>query len=265
MAAAIHDLPPTPRRVRWRAVLGHAWPLALAGILLTVYGGLVGLMFLFHRQGLLQREHDLDREAKHTEGRIKRVEPVAAGGSTEKVLFEYHSPGMALLEGTSFVASGRLHEGEKVEVEYLEHLPVARVAGGRITLAPDPLESHLRYVMAPGSLCLLLWLGLVLRLRSLLASGDVAVAAILAVRTVPIALPTMLRVHYSFRDHNAKLRTGSHWVRAHGPLAGTIASSPRQVVVVHDRSKPRVSRLVLPADFRSPNAAAPAIGEESLR
>jgi hypothetical protein len=74
------------------------------------------------------------------------------------------------------------------------------------------------------------------RLRSLLASGDVAVAAILAVRTVPIALADdaarPLLVPRSQREAEDRLPLGA----AHGPLAGTIASSPRQVVVVHDRS-----------------------------
>jgi len=38
MTREVHDIPPAPRQVRWRAVLWHWWPLAFLGFVLAVHG-----------------------------------------------------------------------------------------------------------------------------------------------------------------------------------------------------------------------------------
>ena len=51
MTREVHDIPPAPRHVRWRAALWHRWPLAFLGFVLAVYGGLITLMLFLASTG----------------------------------------------------------------------------------------------------------------------------------------------------------------------------------------------------------------------
>ena len=65
-------------------------------------------------------------------------------------------------------------------------------------------------------------------------------------------------------DHNARLRTGSHWVRAHGRLAQVLREQRHQIAVVHSRTRPNRSRLVLPQDFRGTRARLDPLEKERV-
>ena len=278
MTRAIHELPPIPRIVQWRAVLGSAWPLLFLGFLLAIYGGAIGVMFFFHRQGKMQDDLDLDARGKQVVGKVLAILPLTrerADRSLQRIDHEFVVPsgasryGPQRQAGSSFVAGRSLVAGDSIEIDYLPLRPdVSRVTGGRISLAPDLLDSHLRFVLLPGLLCTLAWAWFVLRARNLLAQGDATVGDLLAVRPVPGCIPDMVRVHYSFRDRSAHLRTGTHWVRAHGRLMEWLERHQGFVhglIVVHDRKNPRRSRLAVPADFRGSKTRFDSLPEQSKR
>lgn len=278
MTRAIHELPPVPRIVRWRAVLGCAWPLLFLGFLLVIYGGAIGLMFLFHRQGKAQDDRDLDAHARRAMGKVVAILPLPDDpryAGLQRVEHEFPVPfganryGPQRQPGSSFVAGRKLRVGDPVEIEYLQlHTEVSRVVGGHISLAPDLLDPHLRYVLLPGVLCTLAWAWFVLRARRLLGNGDATVGDLLAVRPIPVCIPDMVRVHYSFRDRTAHLRTGSHWVRAHGRLMRWLdrqKDSSHSLIVVHDRKDARRSRLAVPEDFHGSRTHFDAMTEDSRR
>ena len=58
----------------------------------------------------------------------------------------------------------------------------------------------------PGGLLLLGWLAGVFQLRHVLVHGDVTVGVVHRIVRVPLVLPEMLRVDYTFRDHRAVTR-----------------------------------------------------------
>ena len=278
MSRAIQELPPAPRAVRWRAVMGCAWPLLFLGFVLGIYGGAIGVMFLFHRQGKAQDDADLDRAGTVVHGKVVDILPIPRTpphGQLQRVEHEFVIPfgaskfGPLRQRGSSFVSGRNLAIGDRVDIEFVASRPeVSRIAGGKISLAPDPFDFHLRYVLMPGLACLVLWSWFVLRARRLLTLGDVAAGDVLAVRRVPVCIPDMVRVHYSFRDRTAQLRTGTHWIRAHGRLMQWIdafVNAPHAVIVVHDRKNPRHSRLAVPDDFRAGRASHEPQPEESSR
>ena len=252
-------LPPTPRAVQIRAVLGRRWGLALVAFLLTVYGGAFGLLLWFHRGGKLKDDLDLDAGAAVTSGRVLTIEPTAAriqGQEIVRLTFEFEVPGgdgafgPRRQDGLSFGEQGTLRAGAAVPIEYLPARPeVSRIQGMRITLVMDPGPLHARFVLLPG---LALWIAYaagVLRLRALLRHGDAAVAEVLAVRRLRAVVPEIFAVHYSFRDWHAQLRTGRDWVRVHGPLGRLVQSGQTRVPVVHWRTRPSRCHLTLAEDF----------------
>jgi hypothetical protein len=87
--------------------------------------------------------------------------------------------------------------------------------------------------------------------------GDVARGEVLTVIQLRRILPTMLAVTYGYRDHRARYRTASHWVRARSDLGERLSSNPRKIAVIHDRNGGGVSRLVMSADFRLQPSSRP--------
>jgi hypothetical protein len=270
MTREVHDVPPAPRRVRWRAVAWHRWPLALAGFLLSVYGGLFGLMFGFAGTGSLSRTDQKltaglgDGSTQRVAGLVAGVEAVPErlrGAGLEVVRFEYEHARAGAARGQCFAPAGRFRTGDRVTVEYdVAHGELSRIVGTRVTLVS--LLAFARdwfgWVVAPGLCALLLWFGSVLRLRHLLAHGDVAAVEILSARAVRGVIPNMLAVQFQFRDHRAELRRGRHWVRQRSALGVRLGDEPRRLAVVHDRRHPRRCRLVLASDFHAtPPVPAP--------
>jgi hypothetical protein len=75
----------------------------------------------------------------------------------------------------------------------------------------------------------------------------------------------MLAVDYTFRDHHATWRHNRHWVRMHGALGSRLRSQLQsgdyeEMPVLHDRTRPRRNRMVLPEDFL---AIEPIVLQES--
>lgn len=262
MSREVHAVPPAPRHVLWRAVLWHRWPLALAGFLLAVYGGLFGMMLGFAGTGSISRTDQqlaagvLDGSTRQTDGTVTQVEPSSAqmrGAALDTVHFTFEHETAGTTHGRCFARTGRFRAGDQARVEYDPlHAEISRLEGTRVTLVSlwNLAQSWLLATVGPGLLAILLWLAGVLRLRALLAHGDVAVAEITELRIVRLVIPGMFAVEFGFRDHHAHPRRGQHWVRQRSALGMRLARGPARIAVVHDRRRPARCRIVLPEDFQ---------------
>jgi hypothetical protein len=267
MTREVHDIPPAPRLVRWRAVLWHRWPLAGMGAFLAVYFGLVALM-LFHARGGKPRDDSRLAHSPHrTEGRVIAVRDSHAtwdGEPAVVVTYRFTLPGESPHEAECFARHGRFAVGDRAPVRFLaDETHVHCLEGGRLSLVGDWLTPVIALFVLPGLLCLLLWLQGVFALKAVLRDGDVAVARIVDVAPVRLVLPAAYAVRYEFRDHRAETRTGRHWVRARSTLGERIAARARRAIVVHSRVHPQHSRLVLAEDFL-PQATPPPNGSVPL-
>ena len=253
MTREIHELPPAPRHVRWRAVACRRLPLAIVGFLLAVYGGAWTLMLFFAQAGKPQDDRLLDRSARHAPARVVRVEPVRAwieDAPAVRVEYRYVPEDGAERTGTCFAPAGRFRPGAAVHAEYLPGMPhKSRLVGGRISLLGDWATPGLRLAVFPGVLLLLLWLQGVVDLRRMMTWGVAAVAEVLEVRPVRYVLPEMLVVNYRFRDHHALPREGRHWVRRRSSLGRRLEALPTRAAVLHSRARPEHNRLVVVEDF----------------
>ncbi len=253
MSRELRQIPPAPRVLRWGAVLWHQWPIALLGVTLALYGGLWTLMFYFASGGKPQDDIRLTRDAVQTQGQVDELELRKVdfrGQALDQVFYSFPGPGGFPEKGKCFVPADSLRVGETITVEFLPANPhINRALGGRIGLLPNYVSLGFWILVLPGILCLLYWFTVVLRLRHLLSSGDVAVAEILDLRLLPLIIPNMLDVHYSFRDRSAQLRTGGHWARERSLLGQRLREGSNRLAVIHQRKNPRRSRLVCPAEF----------------
>ena len=262
MSHEVQQIPPTPRRVLWRAALAHRWPLAFVGFMLFVYGGLWTLMLFFHSQGKHKDDTDLDVAASLCSGTVFRTEQIEGrigGKRVERVHYTFTVPSSGTLPALGPQVSdclaevGRYAQDATVEVEYLPDRPQTnRIAGERIDLLGDWVSPSVRISVLPGFLILLLYFTGALRFRHVLRHGDVAVAHVTGVRHVRFVLPEMLSVDYEFRDHRARWRSAWHWVREHSELGGRLREGAHELPVVHHRMRPWQSRLVEPGQFKSP-------------
>ena len=253
MSHAVQQIPPALRELRWDAVLWHFWPLAFLGLGLAVYGGLWTLMLYFASGGKPSDDVRLDQEAVIAWGRIESVARARSSyrGEVQDLLsysFE-NSQGHREL-GRCFAPTAGTPIGQLVEVEFLAEDPhINRLRGGRIGLLSNYVGLAFWTLVLPGFALLLFWHVCVWRLRRILRQGDVAVAEVLDVRRLRLVIPDMLSVHYSFRDHHAELRTGWHWVRERSLLGEQLSAGDERLAVICDRRRPRLNRLVLPAQF----------------
>lgn len=274
MVREIRGIPPAPRRVLWRSVLGHRWPVGLAAFVLAIYGGVWTWMLFLGQSGLARDGRRLDHEASiRLPARIVRVDPdigrLPDGSAAERCVYEFEHRGQRL-QGQSYAAAGRHQPDTQVEIELLPHEPViSRIRGEAVHLLPAWVEPghYLATVLVPGLLLGLAYLASVFHLRHVLVHGDAGVARVLSVRPVRGLLPEMLSVRFEFRDHRADLRRSRHWVRAHSALGTRLRAvrgdAPLMVPVLHDRRFPQHCRLVWPDGFlRGPLPVDP---ETSLR
>jgi hypothetical protein len=273
MTREVHEIPPAPRLVRWRAVLWRRWPLLLLGVMFGVYGGLLAIMLGYASTGGLTRSDtlldELGPNVSRAEATVVRVEPAAAhvdGAPAEYVHFEFRV-GDRQVPGICLAPRGRYRADDVAVAEYdplRERDGISRLAGTRVVTVPvaGALGLWLRVVVLPGLLALAAWWLGVLRMRRMLQNGIVAVAEVRDVRKVRVPAPEVLRVDFQFRDHHARVRHGRHWVRAHSALGQRLARNPARLTVVHDRVRPRRCRLVLPEDFRArtSSSGAPSSG-----
>ncbi|MHC5062496.1 MAG: DUF3592 domain-containing protein [Planctomycetota bacterium] len=253
MSLEVHQIPPAPRKLRWPPVLWHQWPIALLGVTLALYGGLWTLMLYFASGGKPQDDIRLSQNSIQTSGQVDEIEIRKIefrNQAQDQVFYSFQGPSGYPEKGKCFVPSGSLRPGDTITVEFLPEDPhINRAVGGRIGLLSDYVGLGFWILVLPGILCLLYWFVVVIRLRHLLSSGDVAVAEILDLRLLPFIIPNMLIVHYSFRDRTAQLCTGGHWVRERSLLGKRLGEGSSRLAVIHKRQDPRRSRLVCPAEF----------------
>ncbi len=264
VANEVQRIPPAPRRVSWRKVLGYRWPLAVATFVLLIYGGVMTWMFFLNNSSTVE---DAARLASGTrvpvDGVVLVAQPPATGDlpvEHQRIEYSFHADGHQW-EGHGETRHSALHERSAIAVEYLAGVPsLSRIVGAEvITRAPwfDPRDAFTLLVL-PGLVVGLGYLAGVFHLRRVLAHGDVGLAQVELVRRVRFCLPESFAVRFTFRDHHARSRRGYHWVRAHSALGQRLLTMLRhgtheKVPVLHDRRFPQHSRLVLPDDF-SPDA-----------
>lgn len=261
MPSEVQRIPPAPRRVALRRVLGYRWPLLVLTFVLFVYGGLITWMFFLASSGIGE---DAERLAK---GPLVRVTATVTAASPaagrdaqprrQQVDYAFHTGGQNWT-GEGEVAAGTFGEGHPIEIEHLAGEPrLNRIVGGVPPVPPtwlDPANAF-ALVVVPGFLIGLCYLAGVFHLRQVLAHGDVALAQVTTVARVRFCLPESFAVAFRFRDHRAEERRGRHWVRAHSPLGERLLTMLRhgamdKVPVLHDRRHPQHCRLVLPDDFQ---------------
>lgn len=267
MVRDIQAIPPAPRRVRWRAVTWHRWPLALLALALAGYGGLFTWMLFLGMGGVASEDVRLDAESiAHQGGEVVAIQQVGIRGEGGRLWDEVTARyPLVPAVGNCWVPSGSVQPGQQVVIEALpgtdEH--VFRIRGGRRDLLRwwlRPLP-WLRLLVLPGAVLGLSWFLLALRLRYMLRHGDVGIAEVLACRRVRGVLPAMLAVEYGFRDHRAAACRGRHWVPRRSALGQRLRHRERGqrllLPVLHSRRWPQFSRLALPGDFAplSPSAA----------
>ncbi len=259
MKHEVRAIPPAPRRIRLRPLFAHRWPLLAAGALFTVTGLLLAWLMFLQSGGKMSQGPRLDTEPrKMVTGKVTKVsEPRAINGALREEVsfaFAYHTPNQM---GISFHPAGTWHVGDIVDVEVLISDPnVARIPGGMMHLDYAWLRARF-WILAlatPGILLLTAWAAGAFQLRLVLAHGDVAVGTIHRIRSVPLLLPEMLAVDYTFRDHHATRRHNCHWVRVHGALGARLreqleTGTFEEMPVLHHRRLPQWNRMVLPEDF----------------
>lgn len=259
VSSEVQRIPPAPRRVAWRRVLGYRWPLAAATFLLLVYGGVVAwMLFLAHSS----ETEDRDRLTAGPRVQITAVvrsvsaEPASRRRGRQFVDYEFEAGGHHWTNRGE-VPADTYAPGQAIAVEYLAGQPrLSCVAGSLLAHRNAFFDARGAFYCAvvPGLLLLSCYLAGVLHLRHILAHGDVAMAQVTAVVPVRACLPENFAVRFAFRDHHAREQQGRHWVRAHSPLGQRLRTMLRhgrydKVPVLHDRRFPQQCRLVLPEDF----------------
>ena len=253
MTREIHDIPPSPRAVLWRAVLWHWWPVAFCGFILGVYGGLWTLMWVLAMGGKQADDLLIEVRREVVTGTVTRIEggPDNEGSRPMRLSYVYTTESGDQRSGRGFLDLPGVGIGDPIPIEYSATQPhVSRPEGGRIAMVPPLDQVFFWLLLAPGMTCIATWLLAVLRLRRLMIHGDVAVAEVMTIDEIRYVLPTTLRVVYSFRDHSATQRMASHWVRGRSDLGMRLTSNPKQIAVIHSRDGRGASRLVMATDFR---------------
>lgn len=255
MSVEVRRIPPAPRHVHWRKVLGYRWPLAAATFALAIYGGILTWLFFLANSERAVNAERFERGPRHAVEAVVRATGTAPDGS-QRVDFDFEADGHRW-NSTMRVPGGRYQEQQKVQIEYLAGTPSNnRIVGAPPDLAArqvDPTHTFVVLVV-PGLLLGLCWLAGVLHLRHVLAHGVVSLAEVQDVRRIRFCLPECLSVRFTFKDHRAAARTSRHWVRLHSPLGRRLVerqpgNGKDKLPVLHDRRFPQHCRLVLPEDF----------------
>lgn len=273
MMHEVRSIPPAPRRVALRPLVAHRWPLLAIGGSLVVIGTLAAWLMFLQSGGMFSLGPLLDHgPSAGVTGRVTAVyAPLEWSGQRwQQVYYDFHYD-MSNLSGCSFVAAGKHAIGDPIEVEVLvADRNISRAAGG--VLYQDRVWLRARFWIAamtmPGALLLLTWLAGFLKLRRVLVHGDVSVGRVTALVRVLGVLPEMLRVTYEFRDRRAIARKHSHWVRTHGKLGWRLIhqidmGAHEPMPVLHDRQRPRWSRMLLPEDFLPQTSQATLPGDDN--
>lgn len=264
MKSEVRDIPTAPRRVRWRPLFAHRWLLFVPGSILLVIGALIAWLMFLQSGGVMSLEPRLaDGPSSRAFGRLTKVSPPHVYGDgvlRQEVTysFPYTYDGQTSTSwGSCYLPEGAWKPGDVVKVDYLCADPnLSCIEGGDLHHDRAWLRARF-WILAmalPGALLLAVWLAGAFQLRQVLRHGDVSIGTVHRVRRVPLLLPEMLSVDYTFRDHHARTRHNRHWVRAHGKLGVRLMAQMadnryEDLPVLHDRALPQWNRLLLPADF----------------
>lgn len=104
----------------------------------------------------------------------------------------------------------------------------------------------------PGLLCLGLWLRGALRLRLLLAQGDVAPVELVFQQRLACSVPSRILACYRFRDHRGVERTSRQTVRAAAPEGRCLWAGGRGLIAMFDAADSARSHLVSDRRFADP-------------
>jgi hypothetical protein len=231
-------------------VLWHWWPVAFLGFVFGIYGGLITLMTALAAGGKQSDDLLIDAEARTVEGRVEKIDQDGTGIEPMRLSYTFTLPNGQERFGRSFLRRPGTAEGDRITIEYAASKPyVSRAKGGRLNLAPRLDHLFFWVLLLPGLLLISTWAIAVLRLHHLMCAGDVGIAELRAVETLPFIVPSMIRVTYSYRDHRARQRIAAHWVRARSALGQRLVAQPTHLPVVLNRSGRGVSRLVMADDF----------------
>lgn len=270
MKSEVRAIPPAPRRIRLRPLFAHRWPLLAVGTFLAIGGALIAWLMFLQSGGKSSDATKLDEgPTQRVTAKVTRVLPPVTfdGKDWEDVRYDFQwlaEPQTLAMEGHSFVRAGLCRPGNEVPVEVFRDDPnINRIIGGILGMDRAWLRARFWLVAfaVPGGLLFLGWLAGAFQLHKVLVHGDVAVGTIHRVTVVPLLLPQMLAVDYTFRDHRATTRHNRHWVRMHGALGARLVEQLdsrrfEEMPVLHDRALPQWNRMVLPDDFL---ASPPAI------
>lgn len=253
MTHELQSIPPVPRRVKWRAVLWHWWPVAFLGFVLGIYGGLITLMTFMAADGKPADDRLIDAGSHTVTGIVTKMEGGKLGkwgDEPVRISYDYTTLSDRQRSGRSFAEYPELKIGDPVQIEYSNRAShKSRVVGGHISLTPALHRFFFWTLLAPGLLFVTIWLLGVWQLRRMMRHGDIATADVMAIEPLRYVLPTMFRVVYGYRDHHATQRVVSHWVRARSVLGVRLLTHPKRIAVVHSRGGGGASRLVMADDF----------------
>jgi len=253
MSHELQSIPPSPRTVKWRAVLWRWWPIAFVGFALGIYGGLITMMTFMAADGKPADDRLIDAGSHVVTAVVTKTEGGSRGRTGDepvRISYDYTTKNDHRRSGRSFVDRPDLNKGDPVQIEYANRANhKSRVVGGRISLTPALHRFFFWTLLAPGLCTIAVWLWAVGRLRRVMRHGDVATAEVIAIETLRNILPSMFRVVYRYRDHHANQQVVSHWVRSRSVLGVRLATRPDRVAVVHARDGQGLSRLVVADDF----------------
>ena len=258
MTAAVREIPPAPRTVRWAAVMFRHWRTALCGLLLFGFGSLLTAMLWLgaNSSHVAEAERRLDARSQRAWGTITETSPTRSGAL--RVAYSFTAEDGEQVDGACFVQKGALAErlvldastAALVEIEYRPDQPgESRVVGGHVVFLVGWHRFGFWFAVLPGLLALTTWLHRVWSARRVLATGDVAVADELACRELRLLVPTMLDVRFRFRDRQGRVRDGRHLLTARSTLGRRACEPGARLAVVHDREHPTRHQLVVPEDF----------------
>lgn len=259
MMHEVRSIPPAPRRARRSAFFAYRWPVLAVGAAVTIIGSLLAWLMFLQAGGKPSDERRLDAGPVNLHwGRVDALDQPFWRNEAQWQTVHYqiaHPTGEAA--GNCIAPAQQFAVDDRVQIEVLpddDH--INRIVGTHrhIVVPWCQPERWLFSLVVPGLLLLTGWSASAFRLYHVVVHGDVSVGRVLAIRPVPHVLPQMLLVHYSFRDHRATLRNGSHWVRRRGELGQRLAKAmaggtDEPLPVLHDRRMPQWNRLLLPHDF----------------
>lgn len=218
----------------------------LFGVIWFVVGAGLGVLFLLMGNPL--HDYRLSRSCEVAEGTVAEItlkRTTRVNGRNPWVIGYRFTAGGQEWEGRSFTLhrkiAGRMKLGRPIDVEYLADKPVVnRAKGTRASVFPAVVFLVPLFFAVAGGIIFLWGTVKVLRFRSLLVTGQAAVAAVTG-RSKAASLRAQRRrpmgISYEFEESRGTTRCGV--ARLYFPPPGLDVASIKEVKIVYDRHKPR--------------------------